>query len=515
MQGTVNQRQRTPDDPMSTVRYCRHVLVKFGHLIFLFSLLLAVAGIVVVSLIPDQYKATTTILVDPQKIPERYVASTITTDLNAHMSTLTQQVLSATRLQEVIDHEHLYPDLRRRKSREQLLDYMRSKIKIELKQASEEGISSFSISYVDKDRWQVAAVTNRLAASFIDWNLRNRQQQATVTTQFLTNELQQAKKSLEEQESALQAFRMQHIGSTPDQLDVNMQTISRLQADVQSNVDAISRLDEERILLTQQQRRVDTRDSSALSERDRLLQERSRLENELLNLRRQYTDTYPDVVNDEAQLKSVNARLANMPEPPKGSLTMYDASTQMRLSLIDKQLERHKEQIASLQQQIGSYQGKVQSVPVLETQMAELTRNYETSRQNYQSLLDKRLSAGMSEDLEKKQQSESFTILDSASTPERPFEPKRLPLMGAAVLAAIVLCCGTTIGLALLNGAVRSEADVQALLPAKVRILGTVPPITSEADMLRSRLIKIEVAFASVLACAGLVLFFMRVRPIL
>ena len=514
MQGPMNQRQRTPNDPMSTVRYCRHVLMKFGHFIFLFSLLLAVAGIVILSLIPDQYKATTTILVDPQKIPERYVASTITTDLNAHMSTLTEQVLSATRLQEVIDHEHLYQDLRGRKSREQLLDYMRSKIKIELKQASEQGISSFSISYVDKDRWQVASVTNRLAASFIDWNLRNRQQQAMVTTQFLANELQQAKSSLEEQESALQAFRMQHIGSTPDQLNVNVQTISRLQADVQSNVDTVSRLDEERILLTQQ-RQVDTRDPSALNERDRLLQERSRLENELLNLRRQYTDTYPDVVNDEAQLKSINARLANVPEPQIGSLSMYDSATQMRLSLIDKQMERHKQQIASLQQQIGTYQGKVQSVPVLETRLAELTRNYETSRQNYQSLLDKRLSAGMSEDLEKKQQSESFTILDLASTPERPFEPKRLPLMGAAVFAAILLCCGSTIGFALLKGAVRSEAEVQALLPAKVRILATVPPITSKADMLRSRLVKIEVVFASVLACAGLVLFFLKVRPIL
>jgi succinoglycan biosynthesis transport protein ExoP len=514
MQGPTNQRQRTNNDPMSTVRYCRHELMKRWQLIFLFGLLLAVAGIVVVSLIPNQYKATTTILVDPQKIPERYVASTITTDLNAHMSTLTQQVLSATRLQEVIDDEHLYADLRGRKSREQLLDYMRSKIKIDLKQASEQGISSFSISYIDKDRWQVASVTNRLASRFIDWNLRNRQQQATVTTQFLSTELQQAKNSLEQQESALQAFRMQHIGSTPDQLNVNVQTISRLQSDVQSNVDSISRLDEERILLTQQ-RRVDTRDPSALNERDRLLQERSRLENDLQNLRRQYTDTYPDVVNDEAQLKSLNARMANMPEPASGSLAMYDSATQMRLGLIDKQMERHKEQIGSLQQQIGSYQGKVQSVPVLETRLAELTRNYETSRQNYQSLLDKRLSAGMSEDLEKKQQSESFTILDPASTPEKPFAPKRIPLIGAAVLVAILLSLGSTIGFALLKGAVRSDAEVQALLPPKVRILATVPPIISNADMLRSRLINIEVVFASILACAGLILFFMRVRPIL
>src|SRR5580692_1372811 len=112
MPGPMNQRQHTSNDPMSMVRYCRRVLMNHAHLIVLFSLLLAVAGIVVVSLIPDQYKATTTILVDPQKIPERYVASTITSDPNAHLSTLTQQVLSASRLQEIIDQANLYRPMR-------------------------------------------------------------------------------------------------------------------------------------------------------------------------------------------------------------------------------------------------------------------------------------------------------------------------------------------------------------------------------------------------------------------
>jgi polysaccharide biosynthesis transport protein len=510
----MNQKHDKTDDPMALVNYLANVLKRNWHAAFLSSLLVAIGGIICVSLIPDQFKATTTILVDPQKIPERYVASTITSDPNAHLSTLTQQVLSASRLQEIIDQANLYPEMRMSKSREEVLDYMRSKIKIELKQGAEQGLSSFSISYVDKNRWLVAPVANQLASSFIDWNLKARQQQALVTTQFLSNELEQAQKSLQEQESALQAFRMQHVGATPDQLDGNLQALSRLQADVQSNSDAISRLDEERILLTQT-RPAESRDPSTLNERGRLLQERNRLEIDLQNLRRQYTDTYPDVVSLKAQLQTINTRLAALPEPPSGSTEVYDSATQLRLGLINKDIDRHKQQLASLQKQISSYQGKVQSVPVLETELAGLTRNYETSRQNYQSLLDKTLSAGMSEDLERKQQAERFTVLDLASTPEKPFQPKRLPIMAGAALAAMILCCGAILAFNILRGAIRSESDLTALLPPKVKVLGTVPPISSKGEKQHARLITFEVVIASLFACAGLVVFFLKVRPIL
>src|ERR1700676_3363076 len=131
----MKQDQHKPDDPIAFVRHSVDVLKRHGHAVFLSSLLLAIAGIVCVSLIPNQYRATTTILVDPQKIPERYVSSTITSDPNERLSTLTQQVLSASRLQEIIDKDSLYSEMRGKKSREEILDYMRAKTTIELKQA--------------------------------------------------------------------------------------------------------------------------------------------------------------------------------------------------------------------------------------------------------------------------------------------------------------------------------------------------------------------------------------------
>lgn len=505
------------DSPRSsfTVKQCIAALWRHIHLVVASGLAILAVGVVGTSLSPNVYRATTTILVDPQKIPEKYVASTITSDPNARMNTLAQQVLSASRLEEIIEKNNLYPGMRKKASREEVLDYMRSKTKVDIKPSPEpeQGLSSFTITYDSTDRDQVASITNQLASSFIEWNLKARQQQALGTTQFLSSELEGAKKSLEEQESALQAYRMQHAGATPDALTGNLQALSRLQGEIESNADAISRLDQERILLSQV-RSTDPREAP-LTDRDRLLQEKRRLDTELWNLKRQFTDTYPDVIAVTEQLKTVNARLAATPESSANPVEQVDSNTKVRLGLIEKDLQRHRETQAKLQQQIQSFQGKVDSVPVLETRLAELSRNYEVSRQNYQSLLDKTLSAGMSEELERKQQAERFTILDSAKTPEKPIKPKRIPFFVGTILASLLLPIGTTIAMEALSGAIKSEAQLKEMLPPKVFVLGTIPPIANQIDLRRARLMAVQTCLLLVITFTALAIFLFKVRPIL
>lgn len=495
-----------------TLKQCLAAMRKHIHLILLSIAFMLATGIVSVSLLPNIYRATTTVLVDPQKIPERYVASTITSDPNARLNTLTQQVLSSSRLQEIIERYNLYSNVRQTSSSEEVIEYMRSKTKIDIKPNPEQGLSSFSISYENTDRAIVAVVTNQLAASFIAWNLKARQQQAFGTTQFLSTELDEAKRSLEEQESALQAYRLQHAGATPDALTGNLQALSRLQAESESNEDAISRLDQERILLTQ------TRSSdphvSPLTERDRLIQDERRLEEELLALKRQFTDSYPDVISTKEQIHDVRARLAAIPESSSAA-DHLDSTTKVRLTLIERELQRHKELKSNLHAQIRSFQAKVDSVPILESHLAELTRNYEGSRQNYQSLLDKTLSAGMSEQLEKKQQAERFMILDPAKTPEKPFKPKRLPLFGGVVALSIVLPLGAVVAKEALSGVVKSETQLKELLPPQISVLGTIPPIQNQLDIRRAKWAIFQTSVLLVITCAALVIFLLKVRPIL
>ena len=218
--------------------------------IFLGTVVFFLAGATFVLLLPDHYKATTTILVDPQKVPEKYVSPTVSYDPGQRLSTISQQVLSVTRLQQIIDDMQLYPELRGKAPREELIELMRKDITITVKQGSSVGLSAFTIEYEGRRRENVARVANQLAASFIDWNVKNREQQAQDTTEFLDAQLKEAKQNLEEQEAKVSAFKMRHLGEMPEQQSANLQALSQLQAQFQANGESLNRLEVERTLLS-------------------------------------------------------------------------------------------------------------------------------------------------------------------------------------------------------------------------------------------------------------------------
>src|ERR1700748_259650 len=97
----------------------------YRGLIYLGTVFFSLLGATLILLMPDHFKASTTILGDPQKIPEKYVSPTISSDPGQRLNTITQQVLSSTRLQQIIEEMHLYPELQGRSSREEIIEKMR------------------------------------------------------------------------------------------------------------------------------------------------------------------------------------------------------------------------------------------------------------------------------------------------------------------------------------------------------------------------------------------------------
>ena len=88
-----------------------------------------------------------------------------------------------------------------------------------------------------------------------------------------------------------------------------------------------------------------------------------------------------------------------------------------------------------------------------EQQLTQLTRDYENTKTNYEDLLNKRMEAQMSENLEKRQKGEKFQILEPANFPEKPFLPDRPKLIAMGFAGGL----GGGIGLALF---------LEALFPA-------------------------------------------------
>jgi succinoglycan biosynthesis transport protein ExoP len=405
-----------------------HTVRHYRGWIFLGTVILSLVGFAIVLLMPDRYKAATTILVDPQKVSEKYVSPTVNSDPGQRLTTITQQVLSATRLQQIIDDMHLYPELKGKMSREEVIELMRKDITITVKQGSSSGLSAFTIEYEGRQRQQVAQVANQLAASFIEWNVKSREQQSQDTTEFLDAQLKEAKQNLEEQEARLSAFKMRHLGEMPEQQAANMQALTQLQTQFQANTDALNRLEVERTLLSrglESPNAGDGKPAPVLTERAKLEDERRRLRARLQDLQNRYTSAHPEVVDTASQLQRVEDRLKTLPPDPVVAEVHDNTAVTVRLQLIDRESKRLTQEQERITGQMASYRSKVDAVPVREQEMAELNRNYSVSKDHYQSLLDKTFSAGMAADLEKKQQAEHFTILDLAQVPEKPFKPKR------------------------------------------------------------------------------------------
>jgi uncharacterized protein involved in exopolysaccharide biosynthesis len=198
--------------------------------------------------LPNVYTAETVILVDPQKVPESYVKATVTGDVRNRLGTLSQQILSATRLQKIIDTLNLFPEEKKKLSREELILQMRSSVVVQVLSdfSGAQDLQAFRISYSGKDPRLVAQVTNELANLFIEENLKARELQATGTTDFLQNQLQETRKALEEQEAKLKDFKLRHLGEMPEQQAASLQILGQLQSQLQLRGEALSRAEQQR-----------------------------------------------------------------------------------------------------------------------------------------------------------------------------------------------------------------------------------------------------------------------------
>jgi polysaccharide chain length determinant protein (PEP-CTERM system associated) len=495
-----------------------HTVRHYRGWIFLGTVILSLVGFAVVLLMPDRYKATTTILVDPQKVSEKYVSPTVNSDPGQRLTTITQQVLSVTRLQQIIDDMHLYPELKGKMSREEVIELMRKDITITVKQGSSSGLSAFTIEYEGRQRQQVAQVANQLAASFIEWNVKSREQQSQDTTEFLDAQLKDAKANLEQQEARLSAFKMRHLGEMPEQQSANMQALTQLQAQFQANADALNRLEVERTLLSRGLENPSTGEPKAapvLTERAKLEDERRRLRARLQDLQNRYTSAHPEVVDTTSQLQRVEDRLKVLPPDPVVAVPQDNTAVTVRLQLLDRESKRLTQEQERITGQMASYRSKVDAVPVREQEMAELNRNYSVSKDHYQSLLDKTFSAGMAADLEKKQQAEHFTILDLAQVPEKPFKPKRGLMFIGAFLGALAMSLSLAYLADMMNSSVKFERELKAMLPANVPLLAVVPQLQSAADRRSSIRFAVIAVVISLIGCALEAGLFLKLHSIL
>jgi polysaccharide biosynthesis transport protein len=430
----------------------------------------------IVMLLPSVFEATTTIMVDPQQIPDKYVSTTVIEDPGERLNLLTQEVLSTSRLEKVMDKLDLYPVLRAQKGRDAAVEFMRTKITIQTKHTSGSGPSAFTLTFESSTPIVAATTANELADTFIQKHLQSRQQQVQGTTAFLSAELAQTRSDLEKQEERISQYRMQHLGEMPEQMQANLQALAQLQVQLQSNADQLSRLDEERLVLERTPEADRTVGPAAIpSPRKTLMTQIAAAEAHLYDLESRYTQDHPDVIAGRAHLEELRAELRRVSAGAPADVAA-DPMTSVRMTVLNRERTRLLDNQVSVTGKIRGYQTKVDAVPLRQEELSNLTRDYESSKEHYRSLLDKTYSAQMATSLEEKQQGERFQVLDRAQPPDKAVRPNRPRfLMGSAVLSLLI-----GFGIAFLrersDSSVKTAAELTRLLGG-IELLGTIPRI--------------------------------------
>ena len=273
--------------------------------------------------LPNRYTSEATVLVIQQQVPERYVTPTTTTDVSQALQGMTEEVLSRTRLLSIIDAVGLYPKERNRVAPEKLLEHMRSDIAIlPLETGSEKRtVNSFKISFVSDTPQRAQDVTGRLTSLFIQENVKMREHQATVTSDFLEEELQTVKKQLADKEEVVRNFKMQHLGDLPEQEQGNVQILASLSAQLQNAEASVGRAQAQKTYLESLLRGyqdlaahdtgtvVGPSGEIVANPLDALEKDVARLQAQRDTLLSKYTPTHPDVVAKDAEIAKAQALL--------------------------------------------------------------------------------------------------------------------------------------------------------------------------------------------------------------
>jgi polysaccharide chain length determinant protein (PEP-CTERM system associated) len=465
----------------------------------------AIAAILCVVL-PKSYRSNTLILIENQKIPEDYVKGIGGASIEQRLTMIQQQVMSRTFLSKVLDEYNLYEGQVRREGLESAIETLRKMIKVETLGTSGswgKSVEALSISFAHEDPMTAMKVTAKLSSLFVEENFRVREQLVTGVSDFLEQELHDAKKLLEEKERVISDFKTRYVTELPEQKEANLRTLDRLQTELNTTIETIHSLTarqslfEKAVAQYEQYEMKDTTASQPMSRmrnqpiQDPLVIRLSELQKQLATLMATYKDTYPDIISLKEEIKELQAQMAeraqiakkklsqseeSQPDPSERPGRVFDPQLQKLLAQMDESrldITNFKVKEIRIIREMKEIEGRVERTPSREQQLMILVRDYDNMQKNYQALLDKRLNAHVAENLEKRQQGEQIRVLDPANLPQKPEKPNRLIVMILGLLGGGGLGVGLAIGLDQVNPTFKRREEVETLWG--IRLLGIVP----------------------------------------
>lgn len=483
----MNTRTLSPED------YWRAVVSRKWLVISAVLVSLSIAG-VVCALMPKVYQSATKMWFEGAKIEESIVSGpnpaggAYAPTLEDRVMEVRQFVMGRKTLGQIagefglFGYEKDHPDAA---ESENAIRAMRGSVKVEPTKDK----LFITLSFLNEDPIIARDVTSRLSDLFIEETLKDRERGVEAAEDFLGLELKHAKVELEVKEKIISEFKQQHLGELPQQIDANLRKLDRLQDDMRSQSEQAQNLANRLIQIDKSikdyEETGEISDSpaggSSKRNKDPRLGRIKELERRLVELSSMYKETYPDLVQVKEEIRKLkemtSAQYRDLlpdsegTDEPVGSkkskrkaLDPYHAELLKQKEDIVLELDSVKRHQAHISSEISQYERRVEHTPEREQRLKTLERDYENLQKNYQSLLDKKLSAGMQKSLAQGRKGAKFSIVDPAYTPVVPVVPNIPLIMLGGLALGCVLGLGGAVGLELMGRGFRSAEEVEITL---------------------------------------------------
>ncbi|HLI86208.1 MAG TPA: hypothetical protein VKV17_20000 [Bryobacteraceae bacterium] len=486
-----------------------------------------VLAVVAAFLWPDSYISTAVMRITPQQVPQSLVPSAINSQMNERLTQMETEILSRTSLSELIQRPslNLYPKERQRMPLDDVVEQMRNDIKIALMDNGPPTpgrmAAAFAIQYKYTDKYKAQAVVRELVSKFTEQNSRVLRDESSLTTSFLNDEYNAAKQKMDALDAEITRFKTENQGHLPEQYQSNLATLTSLQQQLGALNEALNRNQEEKMIMATQLQNYKTQldyyntnlqeaPGSSQSVRNERLVNLDRMITEakatLAASRQIYTEDYPDIKNLEARIAMLEKDRAGMEKQetskqaapvgvtpvlnPQVQRAIEDTKSAMavlqtQLKAKDLEIEEKKRQEAEINKEIAGYQARIQSSPISDQKYEALLRDYQIAKDDFDSKAKRREISETSQNLEERKAGENLEVLDPASLPEKPSEPKRLAIVGMGAAAGLIFGIVLAGVKEMKNTSLKNLKDVRAY--TNLPVLSSIPLLENALLVRRKR----------------------------
>lgn len=514
-----------------------------GVLLALLAVTLAVA-----TLLPSRYSSSATILIEQQEIPPDLVRTTISTYADQRLEMIQQRVMTRDTLLGIIRKYDLYPDDRDRMPIEELLDEIRSNIKIDVVSGQfidpRRGVPTnatiaFELGFEDESPEKAFKVANELYTLYYEENLRNRTKTARETSSFLEMESEKLNEQALELEEQLAAFKEEHVDELPELLSVNWQMYDRTEEELRELArtrrtlqDQLMMLETDLVSLNPYQGTYSETGARILSPSDRLATLRSELAQvearykddhpdvqrirmdiasleqavdsrrrnralnaeiegaraELARIRERYSDNHPDVILLSSQIEALAKQLDGKLDESTDSVDATNPAylqLETRIETTKLELEALDAREREVRRKRSELAERIASTPKVEQEFREMAREYTNAAAKFQEVRAKQLEAELAESLEAERKGEKFTLIEPPQVPETPVSPNRTLIFAIGLVLSLGVATGAVILLELMDSRIYGAGAIEAVLGVAPTAL--IPVIESASEPRQGR----------------------------